>query len=244
MAINIEESLLKENAETNLSIKHELATTLRSSSGDASVIIDNKIDFQESNCNLLSLAPSTTRQTQTKTVYLFAKRAESKEFNFIIKTYPVIEYKLSIKVVLTNEIERCTHMILSDSRCLEYIEGIVRGKCVVGFSWYIELLDNDVLSLETITLLHLLNREASDATELACLYGSEGKYFSSVNVVGYFFSEEIERLIHENGGTINARNDRSSLLLESDEDFFQMVAEGSKSKWYSALFPDRDKRFC
>lgn len=170
---------------------------------------------------------------------------------FISQTVSWVSTRIDTAIIFDpGNIEECTHLILETGAAREcrksypFVLGVLLGKRLVSFNWYLDIFDAiSTLSLETITLLNLVqgDAEGSDIAELIYLYGVAPKgFFSGVNIQGYL-PEYLKRIVHALGGTTQKQSRRPSIRIDSDEMFYQLITGGSKTPWHSLLFPARLK---
>lgn len=179
-------------------------------------------------------------------IALFELSKEEKEF--IIETASILRCRLGIPVFISNNLIQSTHIIVRCNihgkckRSYAYVLGILFGKSIVGFNWYLELLCcRESISIETSTLLNIVQTETepTDASEMACIYGIGKGIFSNINITGCIASKEKELIILLNG-TAEKSNARPSLKINTYEELYCLIVSDSTTPWYLTIFPERN----
>lgn len=170
------------------------------------------------------------------------------ESSFILDTISILRKRLNQTIEISNNILYCTHLIISSYSSRQcklshaYVLGILFGKAVVNFNWYLDLLSmNSLISTETISLLNTVcaDSDLSDSAEMACLYGISEGFFSNVNITGKIVSTAGD-LIKLLNGTVDKKSKRPTLKIDTYEELYYIILMDSSKSCYLNLFPGRN----
>ncbi|KAI5189296.1 hypothetical protein NECID01_0491 [Nematocida sp. AWRm77] len=224
------------------------------STEQTSVCIEHSIDLEDNGQSAAEIFKSLVlgrkpSKRVSNGVCISAPDLSREKVRFIRETSALVSAKTGVPIVFDPEnVEACTHLVLETDqkkRCRKsrhFVLGILLGKRIVCFNWYLDVLEEiATLSLETITLLNLVqgDAEGSDVAELVYMYGvSPEGFFSGINIQGPL-PGYVKRIVHALGGTTQKSIKHLSIPVDSDEMFYSLITKGSKSPWASLLFPRR-----
>jgi len=212
---------------------------------DLSNIVEEEEDF-ESIMKRIDCEYSVSNTTK-KGIVLYLHNLSNKKMVFVRESAIWVSAKIETPLSFVQSVcSECMHVIVettSGKRCRRsyvYLLGVLLGKLVLSFNWYMDLFESsDVVSLETITLLNLVRGDMvhpSDIFEIMYISGLNQHFFCNVNIIGTI-SESARNLVERFGGTVQNRSGRLTIHLRSDEELYHLVTRGSRNPWHFALFP-------
>ncbi|KAI5190668.1 hypothetical protein NEMIN01_1133 [Nematocida minor] len=197
------------------------------------------------NADALSLYSLSTALLGYTRIVISVYNVSKEECSFLHKTLHILKERLPIPVEISQNMLCCTHLIIASSSHREckvscpYLLGILFGKSMVNFNWYLSLF-SDALSIETATLLNIVRSEMdiTDAAEMSSIYGMHEGFFSNVNISGQIAEKE-KRLVYLLNGTADRKSKRLTVKIDTHEELFYLITSDSSKPWYLSLFPGR-----
>lgn len=170
------------------------------------------------------------------------------ESSFILETVSILRRRFNQSIEISNNILYCTHVIIASNSQKDcklshsYMLGILFGKAIVNFNWYLELFNRyNIVSVETITLLNTVQADTdiTNSSEMACIYGMSNGFFSNLNIKGDIVSSMSDLITFLNG-TTDKKSKRHTLKIDTYKELYYFILIDSSNPFYLTIFPERN----
>ncbi|KAI5172874.1 hypothetical protein NEFER03_1890 [Nematocida sp. LUAm3] len=149
---------------------------------------------------------------------------------FIHKTRAIVERKIRVGIYIEEDSpQHCTHFLIeknAQGRCRHsavYMLGVIYSKPIVGFDWYLSLIDSsDIMSVQSLTLLYHVQGDSYFS-----VIHRKKKFFSlrGIKISGEALSLYAKEMIRILGGVYVEDIKQSSIFLPRDEDLYFFLHE-------------------